>query len=378
MKIGGLIVAAGLSSRMKNFKPLMKIDNKPLILHTIDSLRRSGIKDICVVLGFRGEEIEEALKDEGITMVYNHRFRETSMYDSFKIGLEKIKDSCDAIAFTPADIGFVTKYTVDLLVEEINRGEKNIVYSRFEGIKGHPTIISKKCFDYLLNYSGEGGLKLALTNMDDDSIIIDTPDKFVLLDTDTPDDFERVKNYYENRNYITEGGCMNLLRYSNVPENVINHSKKVKEVACDLVNAINQVLGRSKIDVNLISSSALLHDIKRSEKQHALEGAKFLNDLGYDKIAQIVKTHMTLDEEYENVLNENSILYLADKLIYEDKFVGVKNRFKNKIDKYKDDASVYENVMKRYNAAVKIEARVEILIGKDAYENLKIKWRDSL
>ena len=147
MKIGGLIVAAGLSSRMKNFKPLMTIDDKPLILHTIDSLRRSGIKDVCVVLGYRGEEIEKALKDEGVTMVYNHKFRETSMYDSFKIGLEKIKDSCDAIAFTPADIGFETKYTVDLLVEEMNRNKKSVVYSRFKGVKGHPTIISAKCFD---------------------------------------------------------------------------------------------------------------------------------------------------------------------------------------------------------------------------------------
>lgn len=378
MKIGGLIVAAGLSSRMKNFKPLMTIDDKPLILHTIDSLRRSGIKDVCVVLGYRGEEIEKALKDEGVTMVYNHKFRETSMYDSFKIGLEKIKDSCDAIAFTPADIGFVTKYTVDLLVEEMNRNKKSVVYSRFKGVKGHPTIISAKCFDYLLNYSGEGGLKLALTNMDEGSIILDTPDKFVLLDTDTPDDFERVKNYYENRNYLTEDECMDLLSYSNVPQNVVNHSKKVKEVACDLAEAVNKALGEPKIDISLISSSALLHDIKRSEKKHALEGAKFLDDLGYDKIAEIVKTHMTLDQEYEDLLNENSILYLADKLIYEDKFVGVENRFKNKIEKYKDDASVYQNVIKRYNAAVKIKSNVVSNVGKDTYENLKIKWRDSL
>ena len=58
MKINGLIVAAGLSSRMKDFKPLMKINNKPLIMNTIDSLRQGGIKDIYVVVGYRGDEIE--------------------------------------------------------------------------------------------------------------------------------------------------------------------------------------------------------------------------------------------------------------------------------------------------------------------------------
>ena len=59
MKISGLIVAAGLSSRMKDFKPLMKIENKPLILNTINSLRQSQIEDINIVVGYRGKEIEE-------------------------------------------------------------------------------------------------------------------------------------------------------------------------------------------------------------------------------------------------------------------------------------------------------------------------------
>ena len=59
MKINGLIVAAGLSSRMKDFKPLMKIDNKPLILNTINSLRQSNIEDITVVVGYRKDDLKD-------------------------------------------------------------------------------------------------------------------------------------------------------------------------------------------------------------------------------------------------------------------------------------------------------------------------------
>ena len=61
MKINGLIVAAGLSSRMKDFKPLMKIDNKPLILNTINSLRQSNIEDITVVVGYRKDDMKDLL-----------------------------------------------------------------------------------------------------------------------------------------------------------------------------------------------------------------------------------------------------------------------------------------------------------------------------
>ena len=69
MKINGLIVAAGLSSRMKDFKPLMKIDNKPLILNTINSLRQSNIEDITVVVGYRKDDLKDLLKNENVNKI---------------------------------------------------------------------------------------------------------------------------------------------------------------------------------------------------------------------------------------------------------------------------------------------------------------------
>ncbi len=42
-RIGGLILAAGLSSRMGDFKPLMPLRGKTLIENTIDSLLLCGI-----------------------------------------------------------------------------------------------------------------------------------------------------------------------------------------------------------------------------------------------------------------------------------------------------------------------------------------------
>ena len=74
MKINGLIVAAGLSSRMKDFKPLMKIDNKPLILNTINSLRQSNIEDITVVVGYIKDDLKDLLKNENVNIVFNENY----------------------------------------------------------------------------------------------------------------------------------------------------------------------------------------------------------------------------------------------------------------------------------------------------------------
>ena len=65
MKINGLILAAGMSSRMGDFKPLMKINNKSIIEQTIDSMLNSGVNYVTVVLGYRGEEIESMLRNNG-------------------------------------------------------------------------------------------------------------------------------------------------------------------------------------------------------------------------------------------------------------------------------------------------------------------------
>ena len=42
MKVNGLILAAGMSSRMGDFKPLMKINNKTMIERSIDSMLMGG------------------------------------------------------------------------------------------------------------------------------------------------------------------------------------------------------------------------------------------------------------------------------------------------------------------------------------------------
>ena len=373
MKISGLIVAAGLSSRMKDFKPLMEIENKPLIINTINSLKQSKIEDINIVVGYRGKDIEDCVKDENVNIIYNHDYNENFMYDSFKIGLEKIKDNCDAIVFLPGDVGFVSKYTVDLLIKEINKKENKIVYPIYKNIAGHPPIISSDCFAYLLNYNGREGLKGGMAHFEKNTKKIVTPDKFILCDMDYKEDFYKVKNDFEHRQILSYEDCLDLLSYFNVPQNIINHGKKVKEICVDLSNSINKY--KNIINVDLVKSAAILHDIKRKEKIHSKVGADLLQDLGYDKIANIVRSHMNLDEKMEDKINENTIVYYSDKLIVEDKFVDIDKRFEPKLNEHKNNEETHKNIMKKYNATLMIKSNIISIIGRNEYEKLENKWR---
>ncbi|HPF07705.1 MAG TPA: NTP transferase domain-containing protein, partial [Spirochaetota bacterium] len=60
-KIAAVVLAAGYSSRMGDFKPLMKLDGITVIESTVRGLQGAGISDIMVVVGFRAPEVIEIL-----------------------------------------------------------------------------------------------------------------------------------------------------------------------------------------------------------------------------------------------------------------------------------------------------------------------------
>ena len=62
MKTVGLIVAAGLSERMGQFKPLLPVGGKTMIEQTISIFQQTNISDVFVVIGNHANELTEALK----------------------------------------------------------------------------------------------------------------------------------------------------------------------------------------------------------------------------------------------------------------------------------------------------------------------------
>ena len=57
MRYAAVIAAAGLSSRMKSFKPLLPLADDTIIGTLIDTLKQAGVADIVVVIGHKAEEM---------------------------------------------------------------------------------------------------------------------------------------------------------------------------------------------------------------------------------------------------------------------------------------------------------------------------------
>lgn len=109
------------------------------------------------------------------------------------------------------------------------------------------------------------------------------------------------------------------------PENVIAHCGAVADKAVQIAGELEK--GGLRLDKELIYASALLHDIARTESNHAEQGAKLLVKEGFDRVAAIVACHHDLGEGESDPVTEKTVLYLADKLVFEDREVTLDERF---------------------------------------------------
>lgn len=74
-----VILAAGQGLRIRQHHALPKgfieIDNKPIILHSLEKLRKAGITDILLVTGFGHEHYQQLAEETGwFSTVYNEHF----------------------------------------------------------------------------------------------------------------------------------------------------------------------------------------------------------------------------------------------------------------------------------------------------------------
>ena len=70
-KIGAVVVAAGRTSRMGAFKPLLPFEDSTISLHIIQLLKQIGADPIVVVTGYRAAWLEEHLAHTGVRFVRN-------------------------------------------------------------------------------------------------------------------------------------------------------------------------------------------------------------------------------------------------------------------------------------------------------------------
>lgn len=195
MKLGAVIVAAGMSTRMQEFKQLLKVGNLTMAERVALNFQRAGAEEIVMVTGYRAAFLKSKLDYLDIRFIENPDYETTDMFESAKRGLEYLQGRCDRVLFCPVDIPFFSDETV----RKVLACPEKIVMPRYEGKNGHPVAIDAGLIPGILSYKGDRGLKGALESTGLPIYLIEVQDPGAVMDADTQADYQKLLQLHNER-----------------------------------------------------------------------------------------------------------------------------------------------------------------------------------
>ena len=203
-KFGALILAAGYSSRMGEFKALLPLVGRPALEQLVGTFLAGGIdrESIFVVTGYQRQLLEPLIRNQGIREIFNPNFQE-GMFSSIQAGLRGIepymeKEKCPGILMTQVDCPLPDPLTIRALLREAEKsGERTspILVPAYRGKKGHPVFIPREYVQDILDYQGKMGLKSFFFEQQENLRILETGDEGAVLDMDTRQDYQELQEY---------------------------------------------------------------------------------------------------------------------------------------------------------------------------------------
>lgn len=179
----GIILAGGMSTRMKHNKMLLFYMGKPLIDHAIDVLT-PFVSEIIVVTGHYHDEISAYLSGRSHIKVIQNTDYKDGMFTSVKTG---IKAATESVLIMPGDMPKIKHSTIDAML----RGCGHLRVPSINSKRGHPLYIDKALFPALLQEPDTSHLK-AFRNKHPISHI-NVNDSGILIDIDTPADINQLR-----------------------------------------------------------------------------------------------------------------------------------------------------------------------------------------
>jgi molybdenum cofactor cytidylyltransferase len=156
--------------------------------------------------------------------------------------------------------------------------------------------------------------------------------------------------------------CDTILSLSyGVPERVRTHGRKVAQIAVCLGRALAG--SGLEIDLDRIRAGALLHDMAKGVKNHALVAERMLNRMGFGGVAPIVGAHTDLILAAIPVIAETEIVHLADKLVKEDRIVTIEEKFQWALGRWRHDPIALACINRRRTVAFRLQEQVEAKLG---------------
>lgn len=359
MRCAAVVLCAGRSSRLPRFKPLLPLCGSSMVARAARLFREAQVEEIVAVTGHRADEVAAEAARHGMRPIFNPQHHD-GMFTSVIAGLRSVPERFDNVFLLPVDIPFVRPATVRTLMDEMRESPAPALIPTFRGQAGHPPLISAQSIPFILSWRRTGGLASALTRIGMRQVPVG--DAQILFDVDDDAAFAEAEARCPGLDIPSSDEALALLDLHHAGPRGHAHARGVADAALALARAL-MAKGHA-LDLQLIESSALLHDIAKGQPRHEQTGGRILQGLGFPLVAEIVAAHRDIDPAGLAVPSERELVYLADKLVRGPERITIRQRFQEKLDHFADDSEACRAIRNRLEHALQMQQLVEACAGR--------------
>ena len=196
LPVGGVILAAGRSSRMPGSqKLLLDIDGVPMVRHVLEAASEGGCHQTVVV--YAEEDVRRAI-DGRAELVFNAKAN-TGMASSLQVGLRALRPEIEGAMVLLGDQPLVGSRTVATLLRAWRREGSRPAVAVSSGDDGWapPVIISRELWDELFALKGDAGARQVLHGRPELLDVVPAPGR--PDDIDTPDDYAKIVRLFPRK-----------------------------------------------------------------------------------------------------------------------------------------------------------------------------------
>lgn len=187
--VAAVILAAGFSSRMGAFKPLLQLGNSTMIEKVVDTVLQVAER-VLVVVGFQKERIMGLRNWEPqVVFVVNENYPK-GMFSSVKAGVAQVKEARFFIAL--ADQPHIPIVVYRQLLAAASAAD--VILPVYQNRRGHPLLLSSAVREAILRADENDPtvtLKRIISRFNIHEVAIEQ--QAIHFDIDTPEDYRRLR-----------------------------------------------------------------------------------------------------------------------------------------------------------------------------------------
>ena len=188
--ITAILLAAGESKRIPNENKLIKrFKDKPLINHILESLIKSKVNQIIIVLGYEYFKLKRIiLKNKKITLKINKNYKK-GISSSIKYGLKRITKKNKGFMIVQSDMPFIKSSHINKIYNSLLKKDNLVHILKYKNKVGNPIGFDISVLNEFKKINGDIGAKYIVKRLKKDTNFIKVNSNKTFKDFDLKKDF---------------------------------------------------------------------------------------------------------------------------------------------------------------------------------------------